>query len=304
MLSRNVVSAKLVADVGPDRVLDVAHSLGLANEVKQAYMSISLGAVEASPLQMASAFGTIANGGFRQPTTCILSVTDGRGQVIEKYEPRPMRVLSSNTAAELTNMLENVVESGTGTAAAIPGQPVAGKTGTSDESRDAWFVGFTPEWTTAVWIGNDDRTPMWGCYGGTLPAQVWHRYMAVAAPPTTRKFANVLAEASVQYKVCSVSNQIAGKGCANTYTAFFDPANSPGRCGSCNAGLQLKKSSPAVKAVAAKPASRTIAAEPVQVSYIQPAPEPSPVYEVYEQADGTNLYTNVPQADDALKATP
>lgn len=187
--SRNVVSARLVAALGPETVLTYAQRLGVGQKA-QPWLSVALGAVETSPLEMASAAGTFANDGVRMDPTTIALVTDSHGRVLEDHrKPQGFHAVSASTARLLTGMLTMVVRQGTGTAASLSDRQVAGKTGTTDEARDAWFVGYTPEVTTAVWVGNDDHSPMWGCYGGTLPAFIWHDYMAslpvkVASFPT------------------------------------------------------------------------------------------------------------------------
>lgn len=188
-LSRNVVAARLVAALGPETVLAYAQRLGVGKKA-QPWLSVALGAVETSPLEMASAAGTFANDGVRMEPTAIKLVTDSHGRVLEdNRKPQGYHAVSASTARLLTRMLTMVVQQGTGTAAQLGDRQVAGKTGTSDQSRDAWFVGYSPDQTTAVWVGNDDHSPMWGCYGGTLPAWIWHDFMAsrpvqVASFPT------------------------------------------------------------------------------------------------------------------------
>ncbi len=188
--SRNVVSARLVAALGPETVLAYAQRLGVGQKA-QPWLSVALGAVETSPLEMASAAGTFANDGVRMDPTPIALVTDSHGRVLEDHrKPQGYQAVTASTARLLTGMLTMVVQQGTGTAARLDDRQVAGKTGTTDGSRDAWFVGYTPEVTTAVWVGNDDHSPMWSCYGGTLPAWIWHDYVAslpvkVASFPAT-----------------------------------------------------------------------------------------------------------------------
>lgn len=174
--SRNVVSAKLVAQLSPRRVLDLAHRFGLA-EGAEPNLSLALGAVDVTPLQLASAYSVLGSNGKRNAPAVVLKVSDAREKVLESYEPHPTRVVSPQTAMVMTRMLQNVVAGGTGRAASLPGEQVAGKTGTTDLSRDAWFVGYTRKRTTAVWVGNDDQQAMWNCYGGTLPAFIFRQAM-------------------------------------------------------------------------------------------------------------------------------
>lgn len=132
---------------------------------------------------MASAYGTFANKGVHVKPVAITKILDRNGNVIEDEstaKPEETRVMSEREAYEMTTMLQAVIESGTGTGAAI-GRPAAGKTGTTDDNKDAWFVGYTPTIVTAVWIGDDTGAHSLGeVYGGTIPAQIWRDYMTKA----------------------------------------------------------------------------------------------------------------------------
>jgi len=143
------------------------------------------------PLEMASAYGTFANKGVHVKPVAITKILDRNGNVIEDNSSgkgEETRVLSEREAYEMTSMLEAVIESGTGTAAAI-GQPAAGKTGTTDDNKDAWFVGYTPTIVTAVWVGDDTGAHSLGeIYGGTVPARIWHDYMVQAASSDSSDF--------------------------------------------------------------------------------------------------------------------
>lgn len=181
MLSRNACSANLIARVGPAAVLHRVRRLGMARNVGP-NLSLALGAVDVSPLQLAAGFSTLLNRGVYREPQSILCVTDAHGRVIYRPKQLKRRVFTVRSSRTITYMLQNVVKGGTGTAAQIPGQAVAGKTGTSDRCKDAWFAGFTPTWTTCVWVGNDNQQPTYGCFGGTLPAQIWRNFMTSAAP--------------------------------------------------------------------------------------------------------------------------
>lgn len=137
-----------------------------------------------TPLEMASAYGTFANKGVHVKPTAIIKILDRNGNVLEddstNKKENKTQAISEKVAYEITAMLEGVIDHGTGTAAAI-GRPAAGKTGTTDDNKDAWFIGYTPDIVTAVWIGDDTGNHTLGdVYGGTIPAQIWHDYMAVA----------------------------------------------------------------------------------------------------------------------------
>mgnify|MGYP000526755888 CR=1 FL=1 len=135
---------------------------------------------------MASAYGTFANKGVHVKPTAIVKILDRNGNVLEDEstlgkEENKTRVMSEKEAYEMTVMLEGVIDYGTGTAAAL-GRPAAGKTGTTDDNKDAWFVGYTPDIVTAVWIGDDTGAHSLGeVYGGTIPAEIWKDYMSSAA---------------------------------------------------------------------------------------------------------------------------
>ncbi|HEX7276342.1 MAG TPA: transglycosylase domain-containing protein [Acidimicrobiales bacterium] len=196
--SVNTVFAQLIGDVGVVETAEMAHRLGItmvpADGVQangDPYgISLTLGAAEVSPLDMASAYAVFANRGIQFAATPILKVTDAKGQVIEDNTRRTgQRVLTEVVADNVTEVLKGVVTSGTGTGAAI-GRPdgTAGKTGSADENRDAWFVGYTPALSTSVWMGYSDSNTrslfnikgVSRVYGGTIPASTWKAFMAEA----------------------------------------------------------------------------------------------------------------------------
>lgn len=185
LTSDNTVYAQLAADVGPDAVRQAAYDMGITSRLN-GYLAEALGGLEegVSPLEMASAYATIANGGIRMTPTVILKVKHRDGRVDDLGRVRRKRTFSEAEAAEARKVLEQNATSGTGTNANI-GCAMGGKTGTTSDSKDAWFVGFTPRLSTAVWIGYPQPTPMYsvhgyGVQGGTIPAMIWHDYMATA----------------------------------------------------------------------------------------------------------------------------
>ncbi|MBW3626585.1 MAG: hypothetical protein KY412_03135, partial [Actinobacteria bacterium] len=189
--SYNTVYAQLIRDVGVPEVGDMAKRLGIASawvaspEVHG--ISYALGVQEVSPLEMASAYGVFANGGRRQAPTPVMWVEGPDGEIVEDNRNRiPESVLDSRVAFAVTEILEGVIARGTGTGADI-GRPAAGKTGTAQEWRDAWFVGFTPTLSTAVWMGNRERpTSLFNVKGvgrvtgGSIPAETWKAFMTAA----------------------------------------------------------------------------------------------------------------------------
>ena len=178
--SLNTVSVRLTLEVGPDAVADFAHRLGLTDIPDHPGPSIALGAYEVTPLEMAAGYQVFQNGGGRTTPYLISEIRTTRGDVIWSHSASaPTPVLDPLFATRMVSMLKAVITSGTGTGANI-GRPAAGKTGTSQDWRDAWFVGFTPDILTAVWVGNDGGAPMAKVTGGELPAAIWKKFMTVA----------------------------------------------------------------------------------------------------------------------------
>ena len=178
-LSSNVIAATLIDKVGVGPVISIARDLGITTPL-QPDLTISLGSNGVKLYDMVVAYGAFANGGFRVRPYAVERVENSRGVVI--YEAMPtkvMKVISYDTAAGMTYMLKKVVEQGTGRGAAV-GREVAGKTGTTDDYRDAWFMGYSPDIVAGVWLGNDDNSRLPGITGGGLPARVWGNFMKVA----------------------------------------------------------------------------------------------------------------------------
>ncbi|MHB8669172.1 MAG: transglycosylase domain-containing protein [Acidimicrobiales bacterium] len=187
--SVNTYFVQLVQAVGPSKVAELAHRLGITmiDPAKPHYPSITLGAEEVSPLDMAGAYAVFAARGLRATPTPVLKITDSKGAVIEdNSSPSPVRVLSEVVADNVTDVLRGVISQGTAYPRADIGRPAAGKTGTTDNNTNAWFVGYTPTLSTSVWMGYSDssKKPLLNLkgfarvYGGTIPAQVWHDFMS------------------------------------------------------------------------------------------------------------------------------
>lgn len=178
-VSSNVVAVKLIEKVGVPNVIATAREMGITTHL-QSDMTIALGSNGVKLYDMVIAYGAFANGGFRVRPYAVERVENSRGVVIyENPGPKNVKVISYDTAASMTYMLQKVVEVGTGRAANI-GRAVAGKTGTTDDYKDAWFVGYTPDIVAGVWLGNDNNAKLPGITGGLIPAQVWADYMKVA----------------------------------------------------------------------------------------------------------------------------
>jgi penicillin-binding protein 1A len=192
-VSDNSVFSQLTRDVGPANVVQTAHSVGITGPL-QSYFAIGLGVEPVSVLEMARAYATFANGGVRVDGTVfhdeprvVTQIKNVQNTTVYANVPKGVRALSPDIDELLTQLLEGVVTGGTGTAAALPGRAVAGKTGTTENYGDAWFCGYTPQLVTCVWVGYPDRlVPMLHEFhggpvvGGTYPALIWKAFMQPA----------------------------------------------------------------------------------------------------------------------------
>ena len=181
-LSINTVAASVADEIGPERVADVATRLGVRGMPERFVPpSIALGSVETTLWDMTSAFAVFMNDGRRIDPHIVQAVFNSAGEQIYTRPPfEPRRVLDEEIVRQMTSLMGAVVLRGTGTAARLGDRDVAGKTGTSSDWRDAWFVGYTADYTAGVWVGHDDFTSMGRTTGGTLPAQIWTDAMRVA----------------------------------------------------------------------------------------------------------------------------
>ncbi len=183
-ISSNVVAVKLIQELGIDAVINMAKNLGITSKLTFDY-TISLGSNGVKLYDMVVAYGTFANGGYKVKPYAIERIETQRGKVVyQAKRTRVIKVLNENTAAVMTAMLKKVITSGTGKNADI-GKPMAGKTGTTNENRDAWFIGYTPDLVTGVFIGHDNNKSI-GLTGGSAPARIWKDMMLVA----TKKYGN------------------------------------------------------------------------------------------------------------------
>jgi 1A family penicillin-binding protein len=174
--SRNIPAIRLGQEVGINRVVEVCRTLGIKSPMEPV-TSLPLGSVDLTPLEMAGAYATFANGGWHSETTTIVQVTDSKGNVLLDNSPRPQLVLDPWAVAALNSTMQDVISRGTGTAARID-RPAAGKTGTTSSERDIWFVGYVPQLSVSVWVGNDDYSPIGkGATGGGFVAPVWRSFM-------------------------------------------------------------------------------------------------------------------------------
>jgi len=175
--SINTIAVKVLIEIGSEPTIKLAHDMGIKSELKPNY-SLALGSNEVNLLELTNAYGTFTNQGNYIEAHGIRRILNREGDVIwsAKYESK--QVLDPDSSAIMTWMLRNVVTDGTGAAAQLNDRQVAGKTGTTDESRDLWFIGYIPQLVAGVWLGNDDNTPTYGNSGSA--AYAWHEFMEKA----------------------------------------------------------------------------------------------------------------------------
>ncbi len=182
--SLNMVAIQIANEIGGQAVLETARRLGVRTKLFN-YRSLALGAQELPLIELTTAYGVMANNGYALEPYGLTSVRRANGQILWARRPDPPEQVVDERTLRLMNYLgERVVTAGTGTAARIEGRQIAGKTGTGNEYRDAWFLGYTPGLAAGVWVGNDDFTPTTKITGGMLPAQIWRRFMLVAMRDT------------------------------------------------------------------------------------------------------------------------
>jgi penicillin-binding protein 1A len=177
----NMVAIIVAHEVGGRNVIETARRLGVRSPLF-AYDSLALGAQELTLMELTAAYAAMSNGGYRVEPHGVVRIRRGGGETVWRWRPQDRTQVIPDRARRYMNMLmTRVVEAGTGTRARIEGRAIGGKTGTTNDYADAWFVGFTPGLTTGVWVGNDDhRIRMNRVTGGMAPAQIWREFMVVA----------------------------------------------------------------------------------------------------------------------------
>ena len=223
--SLNVATVRLAQEVGLRNVVDVAERLGIESPL-QAVPSLALGTAEVSPLELARAYATLASGGVRPETQAIEDVVDPVGGVLARRELRFVRVLDPGTAYLATSLLEGVAERGTAAGVRAGGLrgPVAAKTGTTDEERDLWFMGFTPDLVAVVWIGFDEPRSV-GLAGAVGALPVWRRFVEEESGGTVRgAFPRPVA---LERAEITPDGAIALTGCPEHHTEYFLPGTLP-----------------------------------------------------------------------------
>ncbi|MEA5476621.1 PBP1A family penicillin-binding protein [Pseudanabaena galeata UHCC 0370] len=185
-VSRNIPAIRLGLEFGNENVVALCRKLGINSPILPV-VSLPLGSADVTPMEVAGAYAVFASGGYKSKTTLIARVTDRNGNLVLDNTPKPELILDPVAVSYLTDAMRGVVTNGTATEAQMSdGRPVAGKTGTTSDFRDAWFVGYVPQLSVAIWIGNDDYSPMAnGVTGGVFVAPIWRKFMerALAGQP-------------------------------------------------------------------------------------------------------------------------
>jgi penicillin-binding protein 1A len=178
--SLNTVSVRLTLEFGPAAVIRTAYRLGI-NSLLQPNASIALGTSEVSPLELVNAYAAFANGGFSVSPHVIERIRGTDGKILYARSPQALgRIVDARYVGMMNAMLHETLVSGTARHADLPGWPAAGKTGTSQDFRDAWFIGYTSHLVAGIWLGNDDNSPTRKATGGGLPVEIWSNFMKVA----------------------------------------------------------------------------------------------------------------------------
>jgi penicillin-binding protein 1A len=208
--SLNIPSIKLLERVGIQNAIDVAQKMGIKSRLEPG-LALALGASEVSILELTSAFGVFANSGVRVEPTAISKIENRDGVTLYDHRIIERRVLDENVAAIMIDMMRGVLSRGTGVRGQID-RPAAAKTGTSQEFKDAWFVGFVPQLVTGVWVGNDDNTPMKGIAEVAICPRIWKAYnQVVLAGQPVLDFPR--PEGLVSVRICVESGLLAGPNC-------------------------------------------------------------------------------------------
>ncbi len=179
--SINTIAVQVSETVGRRKVIEMARRLGLSSDIPAGEAGIALGGFSATLEEITAAYIPFADGGLGVRPYAITEITDGRGKVLwRRKETAPARVIDQKVARDVTHVLYQVVTTGTGRAANLGNRQAAGKTGTTNDWRDAWFIGYTAQMTVGVWVGNDDFQPMDRVTGGAIPARIWKTFMVAA----------------------------------------------------------------------------------------------------------------------------
>jgi penicillin-binding protein 1B len=227
--SLNVATVKVAEMVGFDRVADLwTRKLGLGDSIK-GYPAVALGSFEATPMEMATAYNVLANGGLKVPPVAVLKVTDEKGQTLEQHrQAAPLRVVHEESAFLVTHMLRSVINEGTAATVRAQGFKLdaAGKTGTTNDMRDAWFAGYTPDLLCVVWVGFDDNTPI-NLPGSRAALPIWIEFMKAALAGEKDHRFTVPEENVVFVDIDKHNGLLAGPGCPRVFSEAFIAGTEP-----------------------------------------------------------------------------
>ncbi len=223
--SNNVVSVQILNDIGISKLIPAARLFGI-NLPGDRGLCLALGCGETTLLNLTDAYTVFANQGYRTEPVFVLKITDNQGNVLEKHSPKPeIRVLSPITAFQMNRLLQDVVNLGTGTAAKTD-RVSGGKTGTSDNNRDAWYIGYTADLVSGFWIGNDNNEPMEDEVGGRSPARLWKAYTNSLPKPLIQKDFPI-TEGFEEYLICDQSGKMATAWCPKKTWYSLDTREPP-----------------------------------------------------------------------------
>jgi len=224
--SVNVVTVKLLEEVGVDSVIEMARQVGIKSDLRRE-MALALGVSEVTLLELISAYGVFANAGVRAQPFAIRKVTDSRGNILMQHLPQPREVVAPETAYTLVNVMKGVIERGTGARAKVLQRPLAGKTGTSADATDVWFVGFTPNLVAGVWVGYDLKRSLGPVEtGGRLALPIWINFMREALRGTAPQDFPI-PEGVVAVQVDPQTGRPARPGARGTITEYFAEGTEP-----------------------------------------------------------------------------
>ncbi|MGH7726762.1 MAG: penicillin-binding protein 1A [Candidatus Eiseniibacteriota bacterium] len=278
--SINIPSIKLLRKLGVSLVASYGRRMGIKSKI-QPNLSMALGTSEVNLLEITSAYAVIANDGIRNEPAFVLKVEDKSGAVLETHQPKPVDVLSSETAGVMTSMLQSVVDHGTGYPARARGflLPAAGKTGTTDDYSDAWFVGYTPSLVCGVWVGFDVKKPMGkGVTGSVGALPVWTDFMIAAYRGRPVEYFNLPTQGET-HEICTETGLLATEACPTVTAETFTPGSEPTEYCHVHVGLPRQPGRPEVpydsEAPGAKPAPPPAGPTPVGVPFMPP-PSPTP----------------------------
>ncbi len=217
----------LLEKIGLNKTIDFARRAGITSPISYDYTT-ALGSSAVTPLELTSAYATFASQGIRTDPVIIKSIVDGSGAVLESYEPQPVEAIDRTTAYLVTSLLKSVVQEGTGRGAQVIGKPLAGKTGTTNNYIDAWFVGYAPSIVTGVWVGYDNSKASLGDKetGARAALPIWINVMARAlADKPADDFA--ATDDVVFVKIDPESGLLAREGASEAYTDVFRRGTEP-----------------------------------------------------------------------------